>query len=77
LVQHRPGRGRVMPVTRVLDGVGWYSGGIIVEGPICFGKSGRSMMAVPSGDEDGMRLARTGSVTLLSARLVWMRGTMA
>jgi hypothetical protein len=50
----------------------WYSGGIIVEGPICFGKSGRSMMAVPSGDEDGMRLARAGSVTLLSARLVWM-----
>jgi Family of unknown function (DUF6247) len=46
-----------VPVTRVLDGVGWYSGGIIVgEGPICFGKSGRSMMAVPSGDEDGTGL---------------------
>jgi hypothetical protein len=43
----------VVPVTRVLDGVGRYSGGITVgEGPICFGKSGRSMMSVPSGGED-------------------------
>jgi hypothetical protein len=40
-------------------------------------ESSRSMMAVPSGDEDGMRLARADAVTLLSARLVWMRGTMA
>jgi hypothetical protein len=43
-----------VPVTGVLDGVGRYSRGIIVgEAPIYFGKTGRSMMAVPSGDEDG------------------------
>ena len=39
---------------RVLDSVGRYFGGIIVgEAAVAFGKTGRSMMAVPSGDEDG------------------------
>jgi hypothetical protein len=43
-----------MPVTRVLDGVGRYSGGITVgEAAICFGTTSRSMMAVTSGGEDG------------------------
>jgi hypothetical protein len=44
----------------VLDGVGPYSGGIIVgEAAICFGKTSRSMMAVPSGGEDGMQARRS------------------
>jgi hypothetical protein len=62
----------------VLDGVGWYFGGITVgNAAVCFGKTDRSIMAIPSGGEDGMRLARADAVTLLSARLGWMRGTMA
>ena len=44
----------------VLDGVGPYSGGIIVgEAAICFGKTSRSMMALPSGGEDGMQARRS------------------
>jgi hypothetical protein len=38
----------------VLDGVGRYSGGIIVgKRPSTSVRSSRAMMAVPSGDEDG------------------------
>jgi Family of unknown function (DUF6247) len=38
----------------VLDGVGWYSCGIIVgEAAVAFGRTSRSMLAVPSGGEDG------------------------
>ena len=37
------------------DGVGRYSGGIIVgeARPSAWGKTGRPMMGLPSGDEDG------------------------
>ena len=40
---------------QVLDGVGRYSGGIIVgeASPSTSVRSSRAMMAVPSGDEDG------------------------
>jgi hypothetical protein len=53
--QHRLGRGRVVGVTRVLESVGRYSGGITVgEAAIYFGQTSRSMVAVSSGGEDGM-----------------------
>jgi hypothetical protein len=42
-------------VTRVLESVGRYSGGITVgEAAIYFGQTSRSMVAVSSGGEDGM-----------------------
>ena len=72
----RPWEGRASHP--VLDGVGPYSGGIIVgEAAVCFGKTSCSMMALPSGGEDGMQARRAGSVARLSGRLVWTRGTIA
>ena len=46
---------RIVPVTRVLDGVGRYSGGITVGEVACLlsARTSRLMMAVPSGDELG------------------------
>jgi hypothetical protein len=51
-VQHRPSRGRSCRSPEC-----WMGGGIprnhCRRAPIYFGKTGRSMMALPSGDEDG------------------------
>jgi hypothetical protein len=64
---------------QVLDGVGRYSGGIIVgEALIYFGKK----QSLDDGRAErrrgrACRLARADAVTLLSGTLVWRRGTMA
>jgi hypothetical protein len=78
MVQHWRGHGEGRASHRVLDGLGRYSGGITAgEAASCFGKTNRSMLAVPSGGEDGMQARQSRRCHTPERRLVWTRGTMA